>query len=221
MNAYTYLIGWSRLNKFYYGAQWNKNADPAALWKTYFTSSKWVAKFRAEFGEPDIIEVRKQFGFDAMACRAWEERVLNRARKTIPGVWLNRASGNRKWFLQTGWSHSESTKKRISEAKSGRPGRPQSPETRAKIAASKTGKTREFSREHRERLSSAGKVRVFSEEHRKKLASAGTGMVNAINIATGEKVRVTSSEFASRPELVGMTSRLGKIHVAALSHGVQ
>jgi hypothetical protein len=88
-------------------------------------------------------------------------------------------------------------------------------------AKSKTGVRREFSKEHRERLSVAGKTRVFSEEHRKKLASAGTGMVNAINIATGEKVRVSSSEFASRPELVGMTSRLGKIHMTTLSHGFQ
>jgi hypothetical protein len=221
MNAYTYLIGWSCQNKFYYGAQWNKNADPSALWKTYFTSSKWVAKFRAEFGDPDVVEVRKEFGFDAMACRAWEERVLNRIRKIVPGVWLNRASGNRKWFLQTGWQHSDSTKSKISKTKAGRPGKSHSPETRAKISASKTGVRREFSKEHRERLSVAGKTRVFSEEHRKKLASAGTGMVNAINIATGERVRVSSSEFASRPELVGMTSRLGKIHMTTLSHGFQ
>ncbi|MFA6198816.1 MAG: hypothetical protein WC679_00165 [Bacteroidales bacterium] len=58
---YTYLIGWSTMNKFYYGVQYNKKANPDDLWKSYFTSSKIVQQFRKEFGEPDIIQFRKVF----------------------------------------------------------------------------------------------------------------------------------------------------------------
>lgn len=40
---YTYLIGWSKLNWWYYGAEFakiKKIANPSNLWTTYFTSSK-------------------------------------------------------------------------------------------------------------------------------------------------------------------------------------
>lgn len=52
---YTYLVGWNKLNKWYYGVRFSDKADPIELWKTYFTSSKRVKEFRLENGEPDII----------------------------------------------------------------------------------------------------------------------------------------------------------------------
>ena len=58
---YTYLIGWSKLNKYYYGVRYAKNCHPSDLWTKYFTSSKYVKQFREENGEPDIIEIRKTF----------------------------------------------------------------------------------------------------------------------------------------------------------------
>lgn len=58
---YTYLIGWTEHNKWYYGVRFAKNCHPNELWKTYFTSSKHVISFRNTFGEPDIINVRKTF----------------------------------------------------------------------------------------------------------------------------------------------------------------
>ena len=42
---YTYIIGWSSLNKWYYGVRYAKNCKPEDLWKTYFTSSKHVKEF--------------------------------------------------------------------------------------------------------------------------------------------------------------------------------
>jgi len=52
---YTYLIGWTAHNKFYYGARWSNDCDPSDLWQTYFTSSRHVKRFRDEHGEPDIV----------------------------------------------------------------------------------------------------------------------------------------------------------------------
>ena len=35
---YTYLIGWSNLNKFYYGVRYGKGCHPSDLWVKYFGS---------------------------------------------------------------------------------------------------------------------------------------------------------------------------------------
>jgi hypothetical protein len=85
---YTYLIGWSSLNKFYYGVRYAKNCHPSDLWKKYFTSSKIVKKYRTLYGEPDIIEVRKTFS-DINSAIIWEQKVLNRLKVLISEKWLN------------------------------------------------------------------------------------------------------------------------------------
>lgn len=72
---YTYLIGWSKHNKWYYGVRFAKNCHPSELWIKYKTSSKYVDKFVKENGEPDIIQVRKKFNSKEKA-RLWEEKVL-------------------------------------------------------------------------------------------------------------------------------------------------
>ena len=41
---YTYLIGWSTLNKYYYGVQFNKKANPDDLWSKNFQFINWYAK---------------------------------------------------------------------------------------------------------------------------------------------------------------------------------
>lgn len=57
---YTYLIGWSNQNKWYYGVRTAKNCHPGDLWTTYFTSSKYVKQFITQYGEPDIILNKKK-----------------------------------------------------------------------------------------------------------------------------------------------------------------
>lgn len=74
---YTYLIGWSKENLFYYGRRTAKNCNPNELWKKYFTSSKYVKDLRVNLGEPDIIEVRKTFK-NIYECENWEYKVLKR-----------------------------------------------------------------------------------------------------------------------------------------------
>ena len=74
---YTYLIGWSNHNKWYYGVRYAKDCHPIDLWTTYFTSSKSVLEYRNKYGEPDIIEVRKVFD-DMTSAIKYETKVLKR-----------------------------------------------------------------------------------------------------------------------------------------------
>ena len=97
MSFYIYLIGWSNLNKFYYGVKFSKNSDPEKLWKSYFTSSKYVKDFRKNNGEPDIIEVRKKFN-NVKSAVLWEEKVIRRMKCVKSDRWLNRGNAGKEFF---------------------------------------------------------------------------------------------------------------------------
>ena len=115
MIAYTYLIGWSKHNRWYYGSQYGKKAHPSNLWNTYFTSSKEVKKFRKEFGEPDVVEVRKVF-VDVESCRVWEYKVIKRMKIVEKESWFNKSDGNKSFFVVPGTTkRKESTKKKQSQ----------------------------------------------------------------------------------------------------------
>jgi hypothetical protein len=88
---YTYLIGWSKLNKWYYGVRYAQGCHPKDLWKTYFTSSKYVKGQRETYGEPDIVEVRKTFTTEKLA-RDWESIVLKRLNVVNEEHWLNKTN---------------------------------------------------------------------------------------------------------------------------------
>lgn len=42
---FTYLIGWSKYDKWYYGVRFAKGCNPDDLWNTYFTSSGILHEF--------------------------------------------------------------------------------------------------------------------------------------------------------------------------------
>lgn len=86
--GYTYLIGWSHLDKWYYGVRFAKGCSIDDLWSKYFTSSNRVKKFRTSHGEPDIVEVRQVFD-SRKAAQDWEARVLKRMRVVKSPRWLN------------------------------------------------------------------------------------------------------------------------------------
>lgn len=88
MKPYTYLIGWSKLGKFYYGVKFGKDANPDTFWKNYFTSSKYVRRLRKEHGEPDVIQIRKTFTTADEAIN-WETKVLKRVNVLESTKWLN------------------------------------------------------------------------------------------------------------------------------------
>ncbi len=92
--AYTYLVGWSRLDVWYYGVRTAKASSPADLWVTYFTSSHRVKAFRAAHGEPDVVQVRQVFDNREAALR-WEERVIDRIDAVWSPRWLNAQNAGR------------------------------------------------------------------------------------------------------------------------------
>lgn len=85
---YTYLIGWSKLNKFYYGVRTAKNCNPNDFWVTYFTSSKQVKRMIKQYGNPDIIQIRKRFKNKEDAL-LWESKVLRRLNVKNRNDFLN------------------------------------------------------------------------------------------------------------------------------------
>jgi hypothetical protein len=87
---YTYLVGWSTLDVWYYGVRYAKKCHPDDLWSIYFTSSKRVATIRKKYGEPDIIQVRKIFS-NPEAALLWEQKVLRRLKVIKNKRWLNQS----------------------------------------------------------------------------------------------------------------------------------
>lgn len=88
---YTYLIGWSEKDLWYYGVRYAKNCNPDDLWIKYFTSSKYVKEIRKLYGDPDIIEVRKIFDNKETALE-WEYKVLRRMKVVVNEKWINRTA---------------------------------------------------------------------------------------------------------------------------------
>lgn len=210
MNAYTYLVGWSEHGKFYYGAQWNKNANPGDLWTTYFTSSNRVKKFREKHGEPDVIKIRKTFGDDAKTCRKWEERVLVRLKSNKWGSWLNTRVYNRGWFSPTGSVVAKDLKTGV-VSRVTRDEFLTNPDlvgqTKGMLVATdkKTGERvyvtkDEYASNPDLEFHTAGYIPT--EETRKAASERMSGKVFA-KTESGDVVQVTMEEFAARGDLVG------------------
>lgn len=96
MIPFTYFIGWSKLNTFYYGRRTAKGCNPSELWTTYFTSSKYVKAFRKIHGEPDIVQVRRTFT-STKKCAKWETKVLIRMNAQFDLRFLNKTNGDMQW----------------------------------------------------------------------------------------------------------------------------
>jgi len=131
---YTYLIGWSHLDRWYYGVRTAKNCDPKDLWKSYYTSSNHVKLFKVVHGDPDIVEIRKIFD-DKEKAKRWEAKFLRKINVINNEKWLNKSYSDEK-FVNRG--HTEETKTKLSNA--ARKGIPLSEEHRKKIQSSLKGK---------------------------------------------------------------------------------
>ncbi len=127
---YTYHICWTKLDIHYYGVRIARKHEHD-LWNHYFSSSKYVKEFCKQVGEPDIVEIRKEFDTIEKA-KLWETKVLCRLNVRTNDKWLNRYDR----------TYNGSTK-------------PKSMETRQKMSISMTGY--EKSTEHKRNLSIANK----------------------------------------------------------------
>ena len=92
---YTYLIGWSKLDKWYYGVKFAKGCHPAELFnmgvskkRRYETSSKVVHGLILENGLPDIIQIRQIFKNSVGSINA-EHTVINRLNMIKSTKFLN------------------------------------------------------------------------------------------------------------------------------------
>lgn len=109
---FTYLLGWSQLNKFYYGVRYKEGVQESSVGTTYFSSSKYVHKFIEQYGNPDVIQIRKRFQSKVKA-KSWEEKVIRRMKCILSDMWLNRGNNNSfKEIVMT-----EDIAKKISEVK--------------------------------------------------------------------------------------------------------
>ncbi len=115
--AYTYLIGWSQFNIWYYGSRDPKGAPPIDdLWKKYFTSSKYVKQKRKSYGEPDVIQVRKTFA-NYLEAKQWETKVIKRIGAVSSPSWLNQTDHTDKFYhVGKRGPQSAEHKKKLSEA---------------------------------------------------------------------------------------------------------
>jgi hypothetical protein len=79
----------------YYGVRYGKKCNPTDLWKTYFTSSNKVTEYRNEYGEPDIIQIRRTFlGENKVnSAREWEHKVLTKLDVVGRQDYLNNGNG--------------------------------------------------------------------------------------------------------------------------------
>lgn len=88
MIPYTYMIKWTGRGMSYYGVRYSQRSCPEDLWVSYFTSSKRVSEYRAEHGEPDVVQVRRVFA-TAEAARRWECALLRRIKAPSRSDFLN------------------------------------------------------------------------------------------------------------------------------------
>ena len=114
---YTYLIGWTCINKWYYGSEYKNSrcgvAHPDNLWVSYFSSSKLVRKMRDQYGEPDVIKVRKIFT-DADKTTTWESKVLQKMKVVNDDKWINMQCGDGKFRRSAGpYVISEQTREKL------------------------------------------------------------------------------------------------------------
>ena len=183
---YTYLVGWSKLDLWYYGVQYSKKANPQNLWRSYFTSSKYVRKAREQYGEPDVVEVRKTFT-NKDSARLWEHKVLVRMKVRKDKRWLNQTDNLHHYNIEpkAPWNK----------------GKSMSDEQKQKLSAINKGKT--LSEEHRRKMSQAQRSRsresfVLSAEGLASIRS--THLNKPKSDSTKEKMRI--AKLGVKKELV-------------------
>jgi len=112
---YTYLIGWSSLDLYYYGRRTAQGCNPSDLFESYFTSSKSVKAYIEQYGAPDVILVRQTFD-DPVDCARWECKVLRRLDVKNHKQMLNKVNGDFAWDytdVDSIWMSKNGTSKRV------------------------------------------------------------------------------------------------------------
>lgn len=135
---YTYLVGWTHLDRWYYGVKFGLKSHPDDFWINYFTSSKLVKQMVLDHGNPDVIEIRKTFD-SPLAATKWEATVLQRLNVINDDRWINRSD---RYNHRAIYKPSEKTKEKIRAKRKLQVMPPCSEEKKAKIRLKNTGQQR-------------------------------------------------------------------------------
>lgn len=137
---YVYAVVWSEHNVAYVGVRHAKGCHPSDLWTRYFTSSKYVAEFRKKHGEPDRVEIIDMFLTAAEAVAAETDIITTFELHRNPLFLNKQCSGQiimdedvRSRIKET-WTDERRARKRSQML-----GQKRTPETLAKISATRTG----------------------------------------------------------------------------------
>jgi hypothetical protein len=183
---YTYLIGWSNQQKFYYGCRYAINCNPNDFWINYFTSSSKVDQFIKQFGDPDIIQIRKIFPNNPKKCLEWEHKFLTKIDAANNPNFLNESNGGIGWSNNKGRVVVKDFKGKRFQVEINDPrylsgellplhqGKIASDETRKKMSEKRKGrvspnKGKKLTQEQIERITNRLKGRSLSEDHKQKL----------------------------------------------------
>lgn len=165
---YVYIIGWTKLKKFYIGSKTAENCCPQNFWNyrtykdnrrgSYFTSSKHVTAFHYAHGEPDFIDT---YPFSS-----------TKATRKVEAMFLKRARANKHLFLNRSFAEAPPSQK----------GKKQSEEHKRRKAAAIKGIKR--SEEQKQKQSDAMKGRTpwnkgipRTEEEKQRMSKASKGQV--------------------------------------------
>ena len=183
---YTYLIGWTKLDLWYYGSRWAKNCHPDDLWVKYFTSSNNVKRLRDIHGEPDVIEITDTFRTREEA-KEWETIIIKLYGIVQSKNWLNICSPDKQFQCIGGWKLSkencELKSKRMSGEGNPMFGKRPSPETLEKQRLKKLGRKVTFSEAAIQNIRNGirTRIRIFTDEekqHRSTLFRNNNPMMN-------------------------------------------
>ena len=135
--SYTYLIGWSKQDLWYYGVRWTqKRKTEFDIGIHYFTSSKYVKQARNLYGEPNVIHIDKTFVCKDEAIE-YETKVLREHDCKNLNHWLNRSDGK----LYSNLNGKILTKKHKNKISKSLIGHKQTKKTKEKIRIKNSGTT--------------------------------------------------------------------------------
>ena len=178
--SYTYLIGWSHLDKWYYGVRTTQKRKTEFDVIIYYpTSSDYVKTMIKECGNPDVIHIDKTFE-DENEAKEYEYKVLQEHQVRKNDWWINKndwpgppsVKGKDNPFY--GRNHTPETIQKQSEAKLGENnpnyGRKHTPETIQKQSEAKKGKNhpnygKEHTKKHRQNISNSLKGKNAGEDN--------------------------------------------------------
>lgn len=187
LHHYTYRITNTKLNKHYYGIRSSKVLPILDLGVIYFSSSsdKEFIKDQKVNAQNYKYKIVKLFKTRVEAAEL-EIKLHNKFDVGINPYFYNRAKHTSTYFDVTGITHSEETKKKISESHKGKT---VSEETRKKL--SKTSKGRKHSEETKKQLSEDRLGHLHHNAKPANIYNHSTGELIASNVIIREWCRGT------------------------------